>query len=207
MPDSDQPGLEGRILKRHTLALLAFLVLAAVAAPWVYRIFHTLVIEPAAYYWWGVKQVIRTVPESYYWLFVLACFGIFALGFLLRDILTNRERIDEPIIQRGPVASLAENVERSAKSNYFKWVIANRLANLALDIWQVENGPTQERRLFDQVPVRSLSPRVRTYLEAGLLSSFMDFRPRWKWKKKTRETPFDLDISIVIEDLESRMEM
>jgi hypothetical protein len=185
---------------------MAFLVLAVVAAPWVYKIFHALVIEPTAYYWWGVKQVVRIIPEAYYWLFVLACLGVFSMAYLVRDILSSRESMDDPGAQTGPVAFLAETVERSAKSNYFKWVIANRLANIALRIWQVEKGPTKDRQVFDQAPVRSLAPRVRTYLEAGLLSSFMDYRQRWKWIKKSRETPFDLDISIVIEDLESRME-
>lgn len=187
-------------MNRRPIALLGFLLLAALLTPLAQRVAHWLFLEPLAYYWWGIKQIIRVIPDSFYWLFFLVCFGLLALVFLMLDIFRYRTRPEKPVTPRGPVAYLAENIDRSGQSNYFKWVIANRLANIALRLRWDESlaGPDAVAPLA--------APHVQAYLNHGLLSSFMDYRQKRKWFDRNRETPFDVDVRDVIDYLESQME-
>jgi hypothetical protein len=191
-------------LSRRWLSLLGFLLIAGILTPVVQRVAHWLLIEPLAYYWWGVKQVVRVIPESFYWLFFVACFGLLAFGFFIRDIFIHRARPVRPVVQRGPVAYLAENIDRSGQSDYFKWVIANRLADIALRIRGGDrvNGPGNGT--IDIAPLAA--PEIQTYLRNGQLGSFMDYRQKRKWFSRKRITPFDVDVRKVIDYLESQME-
>jgi len=187
-------------LNRRWVTLLGFLLLVALLTPLAQRVTHWLLLEPLAYYGWGLKQVLRVVPDSFYWLFFLACLGFLALVFLMRDIILHRTRLEKPVTQRGPVAYLAENIDRSDQSNYFKWVIANRLANIALRIrWG--DSAVETSAIAPLAP-----PDVQVYLENGLLSSFMDYRQKRKWFTRNSITPFDVDVRDVIDYLESQME-
>ncbi len=193
-------------MKRRWIIFVGFLLLAAILTPAVQRATHTLFLEPLAYYWWGMKQVIRVVPESLYWLFLIASFGFLGFVFWARDILLNRPKDEKPIAQRGPVAYLAGNIVQSERSNYFKWVIANRLAKIALLIMNEdsENGRKNFPGFLE--PAQKTESDIQVYLENGLNNSFMDYRKKGKWFTGNTDTPFDVDVYNVIDYLESQME-
>jgi hypothetical protein len=185
---------------------MGILLLALVLAPFVYRIFHSLFVEPLVYYAWVVGQMIRVIPESYYWLFIIACLGLLTSIFLVKDIHNNRKISEDILVTKGPVEFLSDHIEQSARSNYFKWILANRLANLALQIQHSDNIEAINRHAIEELSADGLSQKVHDYLKTGMLSSFMDFRHNRKWWKKTSVPPFDVNINDVINFLESQME-
>ena len=59
-------------MKRYRLViLLIILVCGAFLAPYGYRFVEAILIEPIAYYLWGMKQVFRVIPQSIYWIVII----------------------------------------------------------------------------------------------------------------------------------------
>lgn len=192
-------------MRTRIVFLLGLLGLSFFLAPLAQQFFQVLLLEPIAYLWWGVKQVIRVIPETLYWYFFVSCLGILGLFFLIRDIFEHRLIKEKQVRQQGPIEFLSENIVRSAKSNYFKWVIANRLANITLQVVWQKSGKDEKPRDFTYADLKG-SPDIKSYLETGLLGSFMDYQGKKKLFGKSRETPLNLDISQVIDWVESEME-
>lgn len=179
--------------------------MAVLYAPFAQRVFQITLLDPISYYWWRAQQVIHVIPEIYYWFFFIACFGVLALFFLLQEAFRHQVKKVDQVVQKGPMEFLSEYIVRSAKSNYFKWVIANRLANIALHILWYKDGKGEKPRNFSFTD-RAISPAIKTYLETGLFSSFMDFRQKSKLFGKSQEIPLNVDIHQVLDWVESQME-
>jgi hypothetical protein len=90
------------------------------------------------------------------------------------------------------VESLSGWISKTGEGNYYKWMIANRLAKLKreMDIRLGNRG---------RVPPQEL----QTYLQAGLEKSFVDFPlPALPFMRR-QPTPFDLDVNEAVEYLET----
>jgi len=179
------------------------LLLAALLASNAFKAFYYLLIEPVAYYWWGIKQVIQTIPQSVYWFFLVASLGIFSLISLLHRLILFKEDKDNNIPRKGAVESLAHQISRSYKQRFFKWVVANRLANIQLNILDYNQEGTGDLQSGLSKLNQSPSPKIMGFLDTGLNSSFMDYQH----DSKRSTSPLNIDLLEVIEYLESQMEI
>ena len=69
---------------------------AIILAPFALKIVNYLLIEPIAYYWWGVKQLIRTIPQVVYWFFLITCLGLIVIINLVRQLFSSNEIRKDP---------------------------------------------------------------------------------------------------------------
>jgi len=183
---------------------------AIILAPLALKFVNNLLIEPIAYYWWGVKQLIRTIPQVVYWFFLITCLGLIVVISLLRQLFSFKETDEAQSSQDGPVETLAESIGRTQKSSYFKWLLANRLASLTLNMMQSSNEEGPDHNGKNQRDFSHLNwdppPDVKGYLEAGINSSSMGYRKKgWFSRQKTNKY-FDTDLDKVIEYIEAQID-
>ncbi len=164
---------------------------------------QTLIITPLAYLFWAFGLIYHFLPQQVLWIFlILLLFYVAIYSFASKPIFpdpVDRKRGPGP----GPVEKMASWIERSPEGVYFKWEVARILAYTALNIIQLRQK-TDEKKLDwgDQPP----APAVDRYLDAGLNSSFSDYPLPRSPLKRPDPTPFDTDLSAVVDFLESQME-
>jgi hypothetical protein len=193
-------------LKTRSVFIGILLVTGLLLAPYAQLVIQTLIIEPIAYYWWGVRRMIEAIPQAAYWFFIIGSLGMIVIFNVLRSLVLTREPKGNKFPQTGPIQSLAEAISKSQKSNYFKWMIANRLANLTFKLLNRHNIDNNGgARNFSQ---ENWNPPMKTkeYLVAGMNSSFMDYPRKGLFSKKLEKTPFDTDLEQIIAYIESQME-
>jgi hypothetical protein len=178
-----------------------------VIAGWLAYTFSDVVREdvvlPLAYRLWFLVQAYRAVPQQVYWAILLIALLYFIVSIVYGTSLIGPQE-EQRSVPRGQVEQLAEAIEHRGKGIYFKWRIANLLAEIAAYILNY-----QERRS----PGRKLSgrdwnppPAVNTYLDAGINTTFADYPSPGLFKPRP-VTPFDIDIEPVVDFLESELEM
>lgn len=193
-------------MKKHRIIFSVLLLAAAIfLAPYAQLIVKYLVIEPLAYYGYGIQLIAQAIPQSAYWVFLISGLAFIVFLSLVRDYVLSREAVEETRTQKGPVQVLAEHITRTEQSNYFKWLIAKRLAGITLKILVKNNGQEGEHRDFSRI-YWNPPQEIEKYLKAGLSSSFMEYRDRGRFFRKRKTTPFDIDLNQVIEYLESELE-
>jgi len=206
------------------LWLGVFGILFSLAMAFLLRdVVDQVIIRPAAYFLWVLGTLYRMIPQPVLWFLLVLVLVYLAIGRLARliDVREPMSRRDSPI--SGPVRELALQIERKEGGVYFKWKIANILGQLALEIQELRFHNVKQKLELDQ---KKILPEVRDYLEAGLYTNFTDYPFRGglasTWlsflPKRLRSllgitdsliaitTPFDNDISLVIEYLEQEME-
>jgi hypothetical protein len=194
-------------LKKRTILIGILLIISLFLAPYAGVIIQTLIIEPISYYWWGLKRLIEAIPQEAYWFFIISGLGMIVIVNLLRSFALTREPKGNRTPQAGPIQSLAEAICQSKKSNYFKWLIANRLANLTYNLVNPHIGDDKGgSKHFSQIS-SNLPLKTMEYLEAGLNSSFMDYPKKGRYRNKQEDTPFDTDLEQIIATIESQMEL
>ena len=82
---------------------------------------------------------------------------------------------------------------------YFKWQIANLLAEIAMNILNYQERLLPGRKLLGRI--RKLPPEVEKYLDAGVNTTFADY-PAPQRFRRTPTTPFDVDLDLVVGYLE-----
>jgi hypothetical protein len=192
-----------RLFTRRNLIIGGVILAALILAPFANLIITELILEPAAYYLWGLRQIFKVIPQSAYWLFLIGCLSFLAFLFLVTDFFRSRPKKAAAGKTPGPVEILTNQLVRTQDSNYFKWLVANRLAKTALKILIRNNGEDENSyRGFSDLDWDP-PPIVRKYLETGKNSSFMEYREGRRYFKSRKSTPFDIDINEVIEYLET----
>ena len=193
-------------MKNRLAVLIILFSLAALLTPSGFQIIYIIIIEPIAYYWWRIKLVFKVVPQAAYWITSLISLGILFSLFLWREFLLQKKEKEREIHHKGPVQALAEYLSKSERSNYFKWLIANRLAKLTL-LSIKQRGLDLDQKEGDFSSLNHLTtPEIRNYLESGYKCSFLEYRRRRKWFYRQKTTPFDLYLPRVIDFNESQLE-
>jgi hypothetical protein len=191
---------------RNWILLGVLVVVAVLLAPFMQVMIEYLIIEPIAYYGWRLKRMSAIIPQEYYWLFIIASIAVVVFFSILRSIVLNQTEDQHQAPQKGQVEELANHIQRTQKSTYFKWMMANKLAKLAVNILSHQNANNgDEHRDFSTV-IWDPPQETKKYLETGLNSSFMEYHPKRRFFKRKRETPFDVDLNTIIDYLESEME-
>jgi len=208
MPITDHP-LVGNIrminIKRFRIIyMIILIVLAFLFAPYIWNFVNTLLVEPASETWLLINQLIRLIPQTNYWLFIVGSFGVITIIFILAS-LRKPHRSNQKLTQtRGPIKSLADYYSMSEESHYFKWVIANRLAQITQEILQINQGNSKNNKLH--ISESELPDPVKNYLLAGSDNSHMSDKPRKFLFRKQGKSPLDIEINNVINTIESQME-
>lgn len=195
---------------RNTWLYMSLIFLAAVLiTPLIRVIVHFIIIEPIAYYWWGIQQGLALVPQYFYWIFLVSSLGIIASIFLLKYFVS---RTQDPVTKNmlvGPVESFADSISRTKGNNYFKWIIANKLATITLMILDPSKTENQKKKSLSTLNLyfKDFPDNLRNYLQTGMDSSFSHFRytniiPNIKQKNPQ----LDINIEMVVDYLEHLVE-
>jgi hypothetical protein len=195
-------------MKRNYLIFgITLLIMGVILAPFAFQLFRLIFLQPAAYYWWRVRQIIRVIPQSSYWLFVIISLGLVVIYIQLRNNIRIKEYNKTSAKREGAVEQFTEYLNRSERSNYFKWVIANHLANLDLKIRRQYSGNIERENQHISGMKGDGTPLLEKYFSAGLNTSFMAYQKKRKLLSRKNGSPLDIELEEVINFLESQMEM
>lgn len=164
-----------------------------------------MVILPLAYLWWILTLYYRAVPQLIIWGVLIAIVFISALRNIpLQTPIRYKEKKNQNLA-KGPVEEFSQMLNKAPGGIYYKWLIANRLGNLARELLDQREG--RRAQGFARLIGRDWHPpqKIESYLESGLNGSFADF-PQSHWWTRPQLTPLDVDTKQVIVYLESEME-
>jgi predicted secreted protein len=192
---------------RRILLVLAGLVVVACMAFFLQDTIQRIVVTPLAYLWWLLKLAFTAISQLIWWILLLAVLMVIVLTSLVSWISIGKKPESPAKAALGSMEILSGWITKAGKGNYYRWMIANRLAKL----WGEISGHMENRsRLAHSVGPNSIDRQppeaVQRYLKAGLSESFVDYPlPPFPFMRK-QVTPFDLDVNEVVEFLESQME-
>jgi len=192
---------------RRILIILAGLVVAVILAFFLQDVIRRTVVTPLAYLWWVLKLTYTAIPQLVLWILLLAVLILIIINSLVNWFSIGEKSKEPTRPAQGNVEILAGWVSNAGEGNYYKWMIANRLGKL----WGEMTGSLEDRGQ----PARPEEPNgadmhppeaLQRYLKAGMEESFVDYPlPRLPFMRK-QATPFDLDVEVAVEFLESQME-
>jgi hypothetical protein len=207
--------------RRQQLAGLA--IVAALMIALILRdVVEQVIIRPLIYLIWIVSVYYRYIPQPVLWIVLVLVLIYLSLGRLAGRLEPPAHQPNKSVFVRGAVDELALRIERKEGGIYFKWQIARTLGQIALEMQELRQHTRSKKLQFNDLTAR---PQVRNYLDSGLNTSFSDYpipgglplriRPTAIFDPHRVEsgisrispsTPFDGDISPVIDYLESEME-
>jgi hypothetical protein len=194
---------------RLALASLALLLLGLLALI-VSGAVREVIVVPLLFLLWLARLVYEAIPQLALWGVSLVIAALVAW----RSLATPRVALPEPPIapsQRAPVATWARMFRRAANDRYARWLLAQRLGQLALELLASQDERAARGRwqyLHDDT--RDIPPAVRAYLQAGTRM----YRPPpafwrrwWPWGERveSRADPLDLDPAEVVRFLDERL--
>ena len=192
--------------KNRVIYLILLVLSAIILAPFVWNQISSFIVKPVSYFWWMVKQFIRVVPQTYYWIFLIGSLGIVSFVFLLLYLQKPQKEHQKYPHVKGPIKSLAEFVILSEKSYYFKWVIANRLAQITQEILDMNQGNSNgDHYTFSDIDC-DMPEIITDYLEAGMDNTHMSYKPRKLLRGFRKKSPLDVELNRIISYLESQLE-
>lgn len=163
------------------------------------------VILPLAYLWWVLTLYYRAVPQLIVWGLLIALVFVSALRNISPKNPFRRSEKKKQKLTKGPIEEFSHMLQKAPGGIYYKWLIANRLGNVARELLNQREG--RRSRGFSRLTGRDWQPpnAVSAYLESGLNGSFADFPQSSLWARR-ESTPLDVDANQVIEYLEYEME-
>lgn len=192
------------MMKRRWLIVLTAIGIV-IASFFLREIILNTVIMPLAYIWWVLTIYYRAVPQLIVWGLLIAAVFISALRNIpLKNPFLRFEKKNQKST-KGPVEEFSQMLNKAPGGIYYKWLIANRLGNVARELLDQREG--RRARGFSRLIGRDWRPpaHVREYLESGLNGSFADF-PQPGWWTKPESGPLDVEAKQVIEYLEYELE-
>jgi hypothetical protein len=192
--------------RRNVLVLLVLLIVALMAF-FLQDAIQRFLVMPLAYLWWMIKTYFGVIPQVILWILLMALVVVMLISNLLSWISFGKQYQQVSRPAQGSLATLANWISNPGKGNYYKWVVANRLGKLGIDL-DVNLEKRDIPDLPDLVTVTDQLPSelVKRYLKAGLEESFVDYPlPPLPFLRR-KVTPFDLDVEQVVKYLESKME-
>jgi len=193
--------------QRRTLLIPAGLVVAAILAVLLQDVIRRSVVTPLAYLSWVFKLLISTIPQLLIWILLLFVLALFIFASLVSYIPVRKSPQKASPQAVGPVENLARWIQKRSEGNYYKWKISNRLGILAREMASRHGNWKQlDHYREGDVPGRPPQESVQHYLDAGLEESFVNYPlPPLPFMRKS-ETPFDLEVELVVDFLEEQME-
>jgi hypothetical protein len=192
-------------MKRRWLIPAALILLAAVLAFICQSAVRSTLIVPLMYAAYLVRAFLQSIDQFAYWYLLVAILLVSAFLSLMGGWGLMRMARREKPHQPGPIASLAKNITKMPQGVYYKWLVAQQLADLARGLLIAQEG--QVNPATHQFLGRDWNPPdpVRQFLEAGL-ERWVIFTQRRQLFRPPPATPLDADLDQVIGYLETRME-
>ena len=183
--------------RRRLLLMIAMLVAVAVIAFFMRDVIYETIVLPLAYLWWLFKFYYFLLPQLLLWILLLVGLFVIILSNFVPTSRTGRRGESKRRITRGQVEEMARLLARAHKGNYFKWQIANRLGRIARGFREMSDGQSR-------IDVRNEA--VEKYLEAGVITSFVDYpRPANPFQHPA-PTILDSNPKDAVDYLESQLE-
>lgn len=194
-------------MMRRALIVTAILSLVILLAFPLRQAVYEVIVIPLAYLLWAMGLFYRALPQVDWWVAVLAV----VLYWFVRSLVppAKPREWERPLRgkAKGQVELLAENVRKSERGVYNKWLVANRLGRLAYQLLlQREYGKPRSQFAPLDGPDWDAPPEVTAYLQSGLLGSFADFPAGRKPFQRREKTPLDHDVEEVMDFLESKLD-
>ena len=192
--------------RRVWLVALIVLTLSLILAFPLRDIVQQTIVVPLAYFFWALNLFYQSTPQLAAWILIVLLVIVLAV-----QSLSPKERyVARPVPKsrppQGSVENLAEWIHKSEGGVYFKWLVANRLGNLAYQtLVQREGDPS--RSVFAPLVGADWRPstRLQKYLEIGLHGSFAE-HAHFKRGKDSPASPLDLEVGEAVTFLESQLE-
>ncbi len=190
-------------MNRRQAALVVVALVASLALAFPLReAVEQMVVVPLAFVWWLLRFVYSVIPQQFLWTGLLFLIAYVALEiFLAAPLREGRHRPVERAA-RGPVENLAHWIENGDNGIYFKWSLARLVGRIALQVQELRDHRAAKNLSWGR---EGPSQAVQAYLQAGLNSSFADYPLPGRFRPPAK-TPFDIDLNVVVEYLESQME-
>ncbi|MBC7875819.1 MAG: hypothetical protein H7Y59_01495 [Anaerolineales bacterium] len=191
-------------MKRRWI-IITFLLIIAFAISFLSRnVVQQAILTPLAYLWWLLNLYYRAIPQWIVWALLVVIVFVSALRNIPLKNPFRRAQKKNQRPTKGPIEDLSQMFNKAPGGIYYKWLIANRLGNVARELLDQREG--RRARGFARLIGRDWQPptEVSAYLESGLNGSFSDF-PQSYWARP-QSTPLDMNASQVIEYLEYEME-
>ncbi|HLF28692.1 MAG TPA: hypothetical protein VJG32_20375 [Anaerolineae bacterium] len=188
-----------------SLALLLALVLASVLRDFV----RDNVLTPALHLLWLLRLEFERLPQSYLWIALIVIGLLLAGSQLLAHTRPARRFIATGLERGGPIETLTRWFDLALYADYYKWRIAQRLGELALDVLaereQLNREQVKARLAAGQL---DLPPEIRAYLQAGLSPDTLNdlSRPTFRFSSHALFSPLDLPPEKVVQYLETKRE-
>lgn len=192
-------------MRRHWVVITALLMIILIVSFLSRDMIQRVILLPLAYVWWLLGLYYRAVPQWIVWALLVIIVFISALRNIpIKNPFQFKEKKNHKPA-KGPIEDLSQTLNKVPRGVYYKWLIANRLGNIARELLDQREG--QRRRGLSKLTGRDWQPskEVSSYLDSGLNGSFADF-PQSYWWGKSPSTPLDVDTNQVLEYIEYQME-
>jgi hypothetical protein len=190
---------------KHRWAVIILVIVVIPLVSFLLRnVVQQTILTPLAYLWWIMNLYYRAVPQWIVWALLVIIVFVSALrNTPLRNPFRQVQKKNQTPT-KGPIEDLSKMINKAPNGIYYKWLVANRLGNLARELLDQREG--RRAHSFARLIGRDWQPpvEVSVYLESGLNGSFADF-PQ-SHRARSRATPLDMDTKQVIEYLEYEME-
>lgn len=192
-------------MSRRLAVTGGLLIALALAVLCLQSIILELLVVPAVYLWVSVRLFLQGVPSSTYWAMFLAAAALAFILSIFRRVKFPDIRRTETAPIRGQVEEIAGNIYAARKSIFSKWLLANRIVELARAIMKQRRSREYTDRTND-LDGEDWDPpeNLRAYFEAGANRFFLEIRRR-RYFWRSQKTPFEVDLNEVIEFLETKM--
>lgn len=195
-------------MTRRQIVFAGLFFLIVILAFALRDVVEAAIVVPVAFLWWLFKLYYAALPQSIFWILLVALAAYSAITTVIPAIRINAARKNEIRITQGRIEILADWLKKSKRGGtYYKWLVANRLGKNAREILAQREGIPISKK-FSALAGRGWNPpqKIDAYLEIGLNGSFTNIpRSRWFWKSPP-PTPLDVEVRQVVDYLEDEME-
>ena len=192
-------------MKKRLLPIALILLLALPLALLLRRLARDVVAGQLLRLLWAGRLLLNSVPQVLAWGALVAIVTGVAVGSLLKNRTAARPAKPIEFPTEGRLATLAELVQRSAKSDFARWRLAQHLTELALDglVYTVQADHKEARRRLREGEIDA-PPQVRAYLQAGTRLAFT--RSARVVSHSVQQTELQADPDQVVSFLEQQLE-
>lgn len=195
--------------KGRVVAIVLFAVLVATLA-YIFRNFiREAIVMPVAYLLWSARLLFESLPQIVVWIALLLVAFVLAIGSLIPRIKPRPRTPGDEAGVRGQVETLARRIDLAKRGYYFRWHLAQRLSELAIDVLAQRQRASREQ-IRQQLLAGALDipDGIRAYLNADLTigsAAIAASSLRQRLRLRLPSSPLDLDPESVVSFLEIQM--
>lgn len=196
-------------MKRRWWLLVLALLAAVPLAGWLKDFVRDSLLAPLLELLWLLRLEFESLPQSYLWIILIVIGLLLAAGSLLTSAMPRRRGPPPGWDRGGPVEVTARWLDLAAHGSYYKWRIARRLSELAVEaLAQREHLTPEQVKQRLEIGGLDVPPEIRAYVQAGLSSDLLSQleRPSPGFWSRAGAAPLDLSPEIIVRFLEAEAE-